>query len=186
MLRARAGDRQAFASLVARCHREVFGYFVRIAGDRDLAEDLTQECFLRLLRGAAHYSPGRPFRPWLYGVAANLWRDHWRRISRKRETTAAAASADAPDPTPSVEERVEGRMLADRLGVAVRRLPPETAQVIVLRFCHDLRVREIAETLGLPEGTVKSRLFYGLRRLRDSLDYEEACGLEQTTSAARP
>ncbi len=186
MLRAQAGDRQAIASLIERHHRDMFLYFSRLAGDRGLAEELTQECFLRLVRCTARYSPLRPVRPWLYAVAANLWRDHLRRAARRREVAAAAAGTGTLDPSPSVEDQVTRRLLADRLGAAVRALPPETAQALVLRFCHDLRVREIAEILGTREGTVKSRLFYGLRRLRVMLESEEVAAHGQATPASPP
>src|SRR5579871_6950012 len=100
MRRVMQGERAALAALVERYHAPLLGYLYRLCnGNQPLAEDLTQECFLALLR-ADRYAPERPFKPWLYAIATNLARDHFRSAAVRR-----ALSFDAPQFEPCEDER---------------------------------------------------------------------------------
>lgn len=165
MTAVQAGDRPALGRLVERHHRPLIGYLYRLSGgDRPLAEDLAQETFVRLLRGSC-YQVGRPFKPWLYAIATNLARDHFK-AAYTRHTVAPVETADPVDAAPGPEEVALAAEQGGEVAVALRRLGPEYRAALLLRFYGDLSLQEIAIALDVPLGTVKSRLSVGCRRLR--------------------
>lgn len=140
----------------------------RMCGDANLAEDAAQETFIRAWQHLPGYRPRSPFRNWLYRIATNVARDALR---RERETVDAdsislVAHIDGP------EAVMEGQERGERVRQAVLALPPASRSVLVLREYEGLSYREIAETLGIPSGTVMSRLNYARNRLRESLTAE--------------
>lgn len=161
------GSRADVAALVARYRRPLFGFLLLRVGDRALAEDLTQEAFVRALRRISTYRPSSPFKPWLYAIALNLARDH-----AKRADTRHTESALDLDTTGWIDEgSIEEGIMQDEAGRAVvaglARLPEHQREAVILRYYHDFSLDEIAQTLGVPVGTVKSRLSLGLARLRE-------------------
>ena len=168
--RVMAGDRSALAVLVERYYGPLLGYLYRLVdGDRPLAEDLVQETFVRLLRQDS-YQPDRPFKPWLYAIATNLVRDHFRSpASRQTVSIEDEVQPELNDPSPDPEELAQAVEQGRWIMLTIRRLGPEYRTVLILRFYQGLSLQEIAETLSLPLGTVKSRLSVGTHRLRDLL-----------------
>jgi len=166
------GEAAAIQPLVERYHASLLGFlFSMVGGDRQLAEDLAQETFLRLIRQRT-YRADRPFRPWLYAVAANLARDH-HRSSRTRGAPAGESDMrDVADPRPGPEARAVDSERSRMVMAALTRLPPEYSATLLLRFFQDFSLTEIAAALDVPIGTVKSRLSVGTRRLRDLLTPE--------------
>jgi len=141
-------------------------------GDRALAEDLVQETFLRVLHAIGQYRYPRPFKPWLYAIATNLARDHYKRAEMRYSDSASDDPMQwesANDPTNGIEERLLSASEAQRVATAVSTLADHQRETIVLRYYQDLSLAEIADALGIPVGTVKSRLNLGLKRLRVSL-----------------
>lgn len=141
-------------------------------GDRALAEDLVQETFLRVLHAIGQYRYPRPFKPWLYAIATNLARDHYKRAEMRYSDSASDDPMQwesANDPTDGIEERLLSASEAQRVATAVSTLADHQRETIVLRYYQDLSLAEIADALGIPVGTVKSRLNLGLKRLRVSL-----------------
>ncbi len=165
-----AGEQAALAALVERYHAPLLGYLYRLTGgNRPLAEDLVQETFLGLLRRSG-YQPHRPFKPWLYAVATNLARDHYRSAAVRHGTMDVdGLSHDVQDTAAGPEERAIVAEEGYAVACAIARLGDEYRTVVLLRFYNGLSLREIAETLGVPLGTIKSRLSVGTRRLRDML-----------------
>lgn len=164
------GDGQALTVLVQRYHAPLLAYLYRYGGDHALAEDLVQETFLRVLRQDS-YRLGRPVRPWLYATATNLARDHFKSAAVVRAVRPDEATWSAlPDQGPGPEARAICRLGEREVAAAVGGLGHQHRAVLLLRLYHDLELREIAETLGIPVGTVKSRLSVGLRRLRELLN----------------
>ena len=164
-----AGDRGCLEELVRRHHAPMFGFFYRsLAGDRATAADLVQETFIRLLRTAS-FEADRPFRPWLYAIAANLVRDHLRSAGRRPAEFGEQLLA-AIDPGPGPEAIALGADTARQVGAAIASLPEEYRVTLVMRFGAELSLAEIAAALEIPIGTVKSRLSVGTRRLRDALE----------------
>lgn len=168
-----AGDQMAFATLVTRYHAPLLGYLYRlVGGDRTLAEDLVQETLLRVLRQSRCYGEFR-FKPWLYTIATNLARDHFKSAGVRRRERSDEAAVDALRRVADSTFGPEASALAAEQGSEVRaaltQLGEEYRVVVVLRFYQGFTLQEIAQTLQIPLGTVKSRLSVGLRRLRDVL-----------------
>jgi len=162
---ARQGDRRAFGELVRRHREGVVNVVYRMCGDANLAEDAAQEAFIRAWQHLPSYRPRSPFRNWVYRIATNVALDALRREREKVDIDALplATSDEGPETT------VEGRERGERVQQAVLALPPASRAVLVLREYEGLSYREIADTLGVPIGTVMSRLNYARNRLRESL-----------------
>src|SRR5437868_1221296 len=157
--RTGAGDRTAFEKLYQRYARPVFGLALRRLGDRGRAEDALQETFVSVWRSAGTYKPERgPGAPWLYGVARNAIVDR----SRARNEPPA----EGPD------ERAEGSWVQWRVHRALETLPDREREVIALAYWSDLSQSEVAEKLGIPLGTVKTRTRAALAHLAEALEGE--------------
>lgn len=181
MARVLRGDEQAFSALVARYTHPLFALFTRLLDDRQLAEDLCQDTFLRIYQRAEEYDPTRPFSAWLYTIATRLGIDALR---RRKKATALFTSLDdqsrgqeegkplgetlagsGRDPGIELEKREEGM----RVRKALATISPEARLVLILRHYQELSYQEISAVLDCPVGTVKSRLHYAIQSLRAAL-----------------
>jgi RNA polymerase sigma-70 factor (ECF subfamily) len=163
-----AGDQVALAALVTRHHAPLLGYLYRLVGDRHLCEDLVQETLLHVLRQRT-YQSARPFKPWLYAIATNLARDYFKSAAARtsgREGGSEEALLQLYDDEPSPEEHALAAEQGSEVRAALAQLREEYRVVLVLRFYQGFSLQEIAETLHIPLGTVKSRLSVGVHRLR--------------------
>lgn len=161
------GNEAAMEALVHRFHRPVFGYLYRLLEQRSAAEDLTQETFARVLVRAHQYRFPEPFKPWLFTIAHNLYRDHCKSYANSATIPVAEpVSQSVPDLSLHMAERME-------VIEAVRSLDQPHREVVLLRYYHDLKVDGIAAVLGVPAGTIKSRLFHAMQKLRSLLAPEE-------------
>ena len=161
-----SGDRSAFDALYRRYARPVFGLALRRLGDRGRAEDAVQETFASVWRAAGSYKPERgPGAPWLYAVARNAIVDNGR---AKREPPVDAPDEVAGDEGPA--ERAESGWVAWRVHRALAELPENERQVIELAYWGGRSQSEIADLLGIPLGTVKTRTRTGLARLAAVLE----------------
>ncbi len=164
--RLREGDVDALGELYEKYKRRVFRTALAITRDQGAAEDILQECFLRLFTRASHIRTDVPLEPWLYRVTVNLsytW-------AKKRQRRGGALE-DVLDrliaPLNLLPERaVERREVQETVRRAVEDLPLSHRVVVVLFYLEGLNLKEIASILDLPEGTVKSRLHYARRSLR--------------------
>ncbi|HEU5347196.1 MAG TPA: RNA polymerase sigma factor [Ktedonobacterales bacterium] len=170
MARAMRGNRAALACLIERYYASVLGYLYRLVGqNRPLAEDLSQEAFLRLLQQET-YDARRAFRPWLFAIATNLARDHFKAAATRYTQPGLEGAAHAViDATPGPEERSLASEQGAAVATAIAQLGEEYRVAILLRFYHGLSIQEISQALDIPPGTVKSRLSVGTRRLRTLL-----------------
>ena len=166
------GSAGALEALVRRHHAPLLAHLFRLTTDPHLAEDLTQETFVRLVREAHSYHYPRPFTPWLYAIARNLARNHWQSAYHRHvETGTATVEAPGNEPDPAAWlERLERR---EGMQAALHSLSFEQREVLSLRFGQEMGVEETAAALGVPPGTVKSRTFNALRRLRELLETAE-------------
>ncbi len=168
-----SGDRSALAELVERHHRLLLGYLFRmVGGNRPLAEDLVQETFVRVMRQHS-YAEGRPFKPWLYAIATNLVRDHFRAPHSHKEEPLEASAHYVGDDAPGPEELALTAEESQAVASALQELSKEYRSALILRFYNGLTLQEIAEVSGVPLGTVKSRLSVGTQRLRALLVSDE-------------
>ncbi len=170
--RARGGDLTAFNQLVLRFQDPVYGLTLRMLGAPQAAEDATQEAFIRAWQRLDTFRGGS-FKSWLFTIAANQARDELRRRVRRPTVSLSGASddpeapeIDPPDHDPSPLQQVEQAELRTALEAALRSLPDDWREVVVLSDIHGMDYREIAEATGLALGTVKSRLSRARGRLR--------------------
>jgi RNA polymerase sigma-70 factor (ECF subfamily) len=163
------GDSTAFDTLYRRFARPILGLALRLLRDRSRAEDAVQETFAAIWRSAASYRPDRgPGAPWLYAVARNAIIDR----ARARRDSTFAEPPDEASGAPGPADRAESAYVAWRVHRAVHDLPESEREVIELAYWGDLSQREVAQFLGIPLGTVKTRTRSGLARLADLLDGE--------------
>jgi RNA polymerase sigma-70 factor (ECF subfamily) len=153
-----AGDAGAWEALLRRCRRTAYLFALQLTGDPDEALDAAQESLLRLFRHRGRFDPARPLRPWLLKIVRNTVADSRRRDAVRRraaETVLAAGGGRSPeDPHGEAERQETRRMVWEALG----ELDAAAREILILREYHDLPYREIAEVLGIPVGTVMSRL----------------------------
>ena len=166
--RTGAGDHSAFEKLYKRYARPVFGLALRRLGDRGRAEDAVLETFVSIWRSAGTYKPERgPGAPWLYGVARNAI------IDRSRARTEPAAEApDIASLEHGPDERAETAWVQWRVHRALETLPEREREVLALAYWSDLSQSEVADKLGIPLGTVKTRTRSALAHLGELLDGE--------------
>ncbi len=176
--RARSRDPGAFDLLVDTYGSRMFGYFFRLTGSRDDADDLLQELFIRVVRTIPTYRHEHHFDAWLFRIATNLVRDRLRRIRAGRNAGLDHRGTGDSDDGDPLEEHPDLAAAApqdamlraeqvDRLQLAIDRLPGQEREVICLRHFSGLSFREIAETMGTPLGTALARAHRGLARLRE-------------------
>ena len=161
------GDRDAFRHLVERYKDTLYGTAFLMTGDRAGAEDQVQEAFLSAWRGIRRFQRGRPFKPWIVRVLVNTVVSHRRRRSL---SMAPLEEADRAEDSSDVVESVMAGTRHEMVRGALQRLSPEHRQVVVLRYFADMTVPEVALSVGVREGTVKSRLSRALGRLREELE----------------
>lgn len=167
------GDSSAFDQLVSRWERKIQGAIYRIVGSSEDARDLCQEAFLKAYRGLGSFKREARFSSWLYQIAVNSCRDRMRRQRGKITVSLDEMSETGELPFrgdgPSALELMEAGDLSKTVAAAVRSLPEEQREVIVLKEYQDLTFLEIAEALDVPVSTVKTRLYRGLTQLKQRL-----------------
>jgi len=179
----RAGQTEAFSALVRRHQTSLLTFFLRLGADSHGAEDCAQETFLRLFRYRRGYRPSAPFRAFLFRLARHSWVDWYRRTGRRE--TGNLEDLELTGGTVMAGRVVAGRVAAGRvaagrvdasldLKAALRALPEHLRWVIVLSTEEGLGYAEIGAVLGIPVGTVKSRMFHAMRKLRETLHVKMA------------
>ena len=162
MNRVAVGDGEALASLLERHSARVHGYLLRYTRSSADADDLLQETWVRVARFARRFDAARRFRTWLYGIATNLARD-WLRRNRTRESGLLGVRTEALLASPAEAGPGERHELRTR----VDGLPERMREVVLLRYFAGMNEAEMAASLGIARGTVKSRLHTALKNLRD-------------------
>jgi RNA polymerase sigma-70 factor, ECF subfamily len=180
--RARQGSEKAYRELLDRYQRPVFSIVYRMIRDRERAEDLAQETFVRVFNHIDRYDPRFKFSSWIFKIATNLTIDSIRR--KEVETVSIDGSRNAvtdeqiestrialPSPDENPEELLEAKQLGAEIEEAIGRLRPEYRAAILLRHVEGREYQEIADILSLPLGTVKTYIHRGRNELRDSLQH---------------
>ena len=163
MLRAKGGDRAAFEEIFRLYEKPILNYLFRMSRNRAQAEDLVQETFLRLWKALAGYEPTAKVSTYVFHIAHNLFLND---AARRREKPLEGA--DEPmraDPASDLQRRE----MESAVKRAVEKLPDGEREVLLLSEFEGFKYAEIAEVLGIPVGTVKSRMFSAVQRLRESL-----------------
>jgi RNA polymerase sigma-70 factor, ECF subfamily len=174
----RRRDPDLLDRLIEQYQHRLLRYLVYLAGNRELAEDLFQETWIRVLERGHQYDGKHEFSTWLYAVARNLTIDYLRKKSPVSLDGLMDDEEHAPlepvDPQPSAWEVAANLEQAERISAALVGIPAEYRETVVLRFQEGLALEEIANVTGAPLGTVKSRLYRGLNMLMSRLKGAQA------------
>ena len=167
-----SGDQSAWEQVVRQNWRKVFNVAYKFVGKHDEAEDLTQDIFLKIFRALNTFDRRANFQTWIISISRNLCIDHYRSVRKERQTIAR--DIDSSDLQPATAERgpyqmAEHQDLRAQLRQALETLPVTLRTAVVLRDLQELSYQEIADRLGLPEGTVKSRINRGRIELAHQL-----------------
>lgn len=163
MLRVKGGDRSAFAELFALFEKPILNYLYRLGRSRPLAEDLLQDAFLRVWKAAPGWEPAAKVSTWIFRIAHNLYLNEAAR--RREKPLDGADEASTQDPSDDLRRRE----LRAAVRKAVDALPEGEREVLLLSEFDGFKYAEIADVLGIPVGTVKSRMFSAVQRLKASL-----------------
>lgn len=159
------GCELSFGELYDRYSERMHRYFYRMLGqDAHRADDFTQELFMKLVEKTAYFDPERRFSTWLYAVAGNMVKNEYRRLSRLQGQMQLDDCFGE-----NFSEDIDSQIFEQHLHQALGELDETQRQCFVLRYQEELSVKEIAEIMDCPEGTVKSRMFYTLKKLGDKL-----------------
>jgi len=188
MMRFQGGDQSAFTRLVRRHKTPVYNFILRTVRSREVAEDLAQDVFVKVVQNAADFKHEARFSTWAYTIARNVCIDHLRKAALRRHPSLdQVANNNGGEEGPTLGERIAdshfgasvdrvaiGSELGKRITRAVEDLPAEQREVFLLREVANVPFKEIAEIVGVPENTTKSRMRYALERLQQALaEYED-------------
>lgn len=170
----KAGSQKAFDTLMKRYERRIFGYLLRSVRNYEDAEELTLEVFFKAYRALASWQPKAKFSTWLYTIASNLSIDYHRSKARKPEfifedeeviETRLVATDISSNPEKQLEDKERGRIIRE----AVDELSSKQKAVFMLTRYEGLQIKEVADTLGMAEGTVKIHLHRAMKKLQTIL-----------------
>lgn len=166
VLQAQNGEKQAFELLVQRWHHSLYRRAVRLTGNEESARDIVQEVWLAATKGLRRLNDPAKFRGWIYRIVGNKCADHVRKRQVDRRLEAHVVHTAGRVPT----NVAEANEMIGSLRTEIRRLPEQQRTVLTLFYLEEMAVREIALILGIPEGTVKSRLYNARKVLKEALE----------------
>ncbi|MBN2342857.1 MAG: RNA polymerase sigma factor [Deltaproteobacteria bacterium] len=176
------GDAAAFEALFDKYKGPIYIFLVRQCGNKEVASDLTQDVFTKLIKKADTFKHQSKFSTWIYTVARNTAMDHARKSKHRKHASLDASTADdgpaliekVSDDGPTPERRSNANELQKALAAAIEKLPADQREVFILREYHGMPFAEISEVVEAKVGTVKSRMRYALESLRQELhQYED-------------
>ena len=169
MARAAAGSDTAFEELYRRYARRLKGFFfMQLGGDEELAADATHDVFLRAYEARSRYQEGRRVDTWLFTIAYNICKNHYR--SNAYEAQLLASLDAEPVSNQQIEVDLDAAILDEALAQVLNELPAPLHQIFSLHYQEELTIPQIAEIVGVPEGTVKSRLHKTMNIIRKKLN----------------
>ena len=184
---AAAGDRAAAAQLIGHHQRSVYAYILRMAGRPDIAEDIVQEAFVRVLTNLHKFDERFRFSTWLFTIARRLYLNYAQKMKPAYDSdTVGAAGGPAPEPRLAAERAEAEAVSRDALSRGLATLSDEQREAVVLFHQQSWSIAVIAQHMGIPEGTVKSHLHRGRRRLRDALMQQESGSPDRLAAMGAP
>lgn len=166
------GIDSAFDTLVFRYHKPLYGYIYRLVQDKQVAEDLVQEIFIKVYQQGKKGFVPYTFKPWVYKIATNLCKDYWRKASVKKEIVTHQPFKGNERVTNIMDRQIERQWLIEKLN----ELSLNYRTVLYLRFYQDFSYQEISLTLDISINTVKSRIYRGLKKLEALLEADRKKG----------
>ena len=171
MTKVANGESAAFSKLYDRYSTPLINYFYRMLWrDREKAEDFMQELFTKLIHKPHLYNPERKFKTWLYSIANNMCKNEYRRMQvRKNTSNGLDERVDISDGQVLSDRIVDREIFNEKLNEELLELSENHRAVFELRYREDMSIKEIADVMECSEGTIKSRLFYTIKKLSDKL-----------------
>ena len=163
--RCKKGDSEAFNDLIKCYSNRCYAYFYRLTGRADLSEELLSDLFIRLVRKIGSFESGS-FDKWIFTVASNIFRDYLRRHYRQKRLLQEKADLLLNEQNDSEQPQV----IFDNLHIALKKLDPETAELITSRYFSQLSFKELAEMRNEPIGTTLSKVHRGVKKLRQIME----------------
>jgi len=168
MMRAAKGDRVAFEGIYDRYSGRVYNYFLKMLyQDEERAKDQTQELFMKLVEKGHQYDGSRTFKTWLFSIANNMCKNIYRSEEVKKRANEELKTVE--NHSHQKTESMDRKAFKTALNEELEKFDAERRSIFILRFKHQLSIKEIAESTGVAEGTVKSKLFYTLKKLSNQL-----------------
>jgi len=168
MVRATNGDRAAFEVIYDRYAGRVYNYFFKMLyQDSEKAKDQTQELFMKLVEKGHQYDEKRTFKTWLFSIANNMCKNIYRSEEVKNRANEELKTVE--NHSLQKTEAMDRKAFKTALNKELEKFDAERRSIFILRFKHQLSIKEIAESTGVAEGTVKSKLFYTLKKLSNQL-----------------
>lgn len=160
-----AGNSQAFTLLYQRFSRPLFRYFLRLLFyDKEKAEDFLQDLFMKILQNASAFDEKQKASTWIYTLATNMCRNEWRNVSNRKKLMEDFEPWEMAENAIEIEQ-IDAATFTKVIEELLELLPEIDREVLLLRFQEELPIKEIATIVNLPEGTVKSKLFYLLKKI---------------------
>ena len=164
-------DEMAFSVLYDRYNILLINYFYKMLWqDREKAQDFMQDFFAKLIEKPKLFDPSRNFKTWMYSVANNMCKNEYRKQANRSNTSYGLnEETQVADKQFDMEKKTDEQVFKEKLNEELDKLDEKQKSTFVLRYFEELSVKEIAKTLNCSEGTVKSRIFYTLKKLSESL-----------------
>lgn len=170
MLAIQQGEKLAFNELYTRYSDKLYGYILKMLWYNEVrAQDLLQDLFAKIITQPGLFDTDRTFKTWVYTIASNLCKNEFKRNEVRKGTVNGVEQFYSLSSDANVEKEVHERQFRDALTEALMKLDTKHRQVFVLKHMDGLSIKEIAEITEANEGTVKSRLFYAIKKLADTL-----------------
>ena len=180
----RDGQPAALEALIYRYHAPIRAYLTRVLHSASLAEDLTQECFTRVITAAKTGKLPGQARPWIYRIATNLCKDLWKKSSYRHEQSVDPEKLTRHQDHETVASILERQWEREAVIDSLQALQEDNRQIVILRYYHELKLEDIADIMGMPLNTLKSRLYQSLKKLAQLLQAKEE-GKEDGRQEAR-
>lgn len=169
MEKLKAGDSSAFGHLYDRYSVKLFRYILRLLnGNHMKAEDFLQDVFLRIIEHSNSFQEYQIFKTWIYAIATNLCRNEWRNTENRNKLMEKHIPWETANKLH--EDKVEINEFKTQLNKKIAQMDTQTREIIILRYYQEMSVKEIAEIISIPDGTVKSKLFYTIKSLSEKLN----------------
>ena len=173
------GSQAAMEVLVKKHYRNIFAYVYRKLGDYHLAYDITQEVFIKMIKSIHDFTPHGQFKHWLLTIAVNQCRDYCRSSKFKQKSVEGELTDTLRDEKEDVWDLLSKKIESERVKEAIGQLPDYQREPIILRFYHDLKIKEIATITNSKEATVKSRLKQGIQKLKKHFKGGDQDGIQR-------
>ena len=167
MLKVKAGDLDRMGLLFERYHRQLYGFLYHMTYHREASEDMVQQVFYKMLKYRHNYTGSGEFIHWMYAIARNVIKDQGKRKKLLMAADSVDEMADRLTGHSNIEDQLHKKQEAEVLKLAMRKLTDDEREILSLSRFQELKHREIADKLGINEGTVKVRVHRAICRLKD-------------------